>query len=92
LGGYHADSLTMWSEEYQEWYYKEQLAMLQRLPAGYSGISPWILTDFRSPRRNNPRFQEGWNNKGLIDQQGGKKKAWYLFYNYYLKIKSRPIM
>jgi beta-glucuronidase len=27
------------------------------------GLSPWILKDFRSPRRQNPDFQMGWNRK-----------------------------
>ncbi|MBO9566719.1 MAG: beta-glucuronidase [Niastella sp.] len=89
LGGYHVDNRTMWSEEYQAWYYEEQLSMLEHMPPGFSGISPWLLADFRSPRRNNPRFQDGWNNKGLIDQQGRKKKAFYLVNNYYKKIKTQ---
>src|SRR5947199_9060856 len=50
LSGYHADSLTRWSEEYQEWYYKEQIAMLKIMPDNFVGISPWILVDFRSPK------------------------------------------
>jgi len=87
LGGYHADSLTMWSEEFQEWYYKEQVAMLKRMPDNFAGISPWILADFRSPRRNHPVYQEGWNNKGLIDQQGNRKKAFYILRNYYAEME-----
>jgi beta-glucuronidase len=87
LGGYHADSLTMWSEEFQEWYYKEQVAMLKRMPDNFAGISPWILVDFRSPRRNHPVYQEGWNNKGLFDQQGNKKKAFYILRNYYAEME-----
>lgn len=83
LGGMHADSLTLWSEEFQEWYYKEQVAMLKRMPDNFVGISPWVLADFRSPRRNNPVYQEGWNNKGLIDQKGNKKKAFYVLKEYY---------
>jgi len=50
LSGFHADSLTRWSEEYQEWYFKEQIAMMKRMPDNYVGLSPWILVDFRSPR------------------------------------------
>ncbi|MES1159966.1 MAG: glycoside hydrolase family 2 TIM barrel-domain containing protein [Bacteroidota bacterium] len=87
LGGYHADSLTLWSEEFQEWYYKEQIAMLKRMPDNFTGISPWILTDFRSPRRNNPTYQDGWNNKGLIDRKGHKKKAFFVLKNYYSAMK-----
>lgn len=86
LGGYHADSTTVWSEEYQEWYYKEQVAMFKNLPPGFAGLSPWILNDFRSPRRNNPTYQNGWNNKGLYDQKGRKKKAFYVLQAYYDKM------
>lgn len=89
LGGLHADSLTMWSEEFQEWYYKEQVDMLKRMPDNFVGISPWILADFRSPRRNNPIFQEGWNNKGLIDQKGNRKKAFFILKNYYSGMKAK---
>jgi beta-glucuronidase len=88
LGGYHADSLTRWSEEYQEWYYKEQVKMLDRMPENFVGLSPWILADFRSPKRNNPVYQEGWNNKGLIDHLGRKKKAYYVLQAYYKKMRA----
>jgi beta-glucuronidase len=53
------------------------------MPDNFVGISPWILADFRSPKRNNPQFQEGWNNKGLIDHKGNKKKAFYVLKAYY---------
>jgi beta-glucuronidase len=89
MGGFHADSLTIWSEEYQEWYFREQVAMFKRMPVGFSGVSPWILADFRSPRRNNPVYQEGWNRKGLIDQQGRKKKAFFILKRYYEKIEKK---
>jgi beta-glucuronidase len=82
-GGFFADSLTRFSEEYQEWYFKEQIAMMKRMPGNYVGFSPWILCDFRSPRRNNPVYQEGWNTKGLIDNHGKKKKAFYILKAYY---------
>ena len=88
LGGFHADSATLWSEEFQEWYYREQVAMLQRMPENFVGISPWILADFRSPRRNNPVYQQGWNNKGLIDQKGRKKKAFFILKAYYSRMKA----
>jgi beta-glucuronidase len=89
LGGFHADSLTIWSEEFQEWFYKEQVAMLKRMPASFAGISPWILADFRSPRRNNPVYQEGWNNKGLIDHQGRKKLSFYVLKEYYNQMQKK---
>ena len=88
-GGFHADSLTRFSEEYQEWYFKEQVAMFKRMPAKYVGVSPWILADFRSPRRNNPLYQEGWNRKGLYDDKGNKKKAFYIMKAYYEEIEQK---
>lgn len=81
--GFHADSLTRFSEEYQEWYFKEQVAMFKRMPANFVGLSPWVMADFRSPKRNNPLYQEGWNRKGLFDDKGNKKKAFYILQNYY---------
>jgi len=89
LGGFHGDSLTRWSEEYQEWYYKEQVNMMKHMPDNYIGLSPWILNDFRSPRRNNPVYQEGWNNKGLFDHQGRKKKAFEVLKKYYMEVASK---
>lgn len=85
-GGYHADKRTRWSEEYQEWFFEEQIKMMKRMPENYCGLSPWILTDFRSPRRNHPKYQEGWNRKGLIDDKGNKKKAFFVLQNYYNEI------
>jgi beta-glucuronidase len=87
LGGYHADSLTLWSEEFQARYYTEQIAMLKRMPENFTGVSPWILWDFRSPRRNNPYYQEGWNNKGLVGQKGEKKEAFFVLKDYYEQLK-----
>lgn len=92
LGGFHGDSLTRWSEEYQEWYYKEQVEMMKRMPDNYVGMSPWILNDFRSPRRANPVYQEGWNNKGLIDHRSlQKKKAFYVLKKYYDEMQAKNL-
>jgi beta-glucuronidase len=85
-GGYHADKRTRWSEEYQEWFFEEQIKMMKRMPENFCGLSPWILNDFRSPRRNHPKYQEGWNRKGLYDDKGNKKKAFYVLQNYYNEI------
>lgn len=88
--GFHADKTARFSEEYQEWYYQEQIAMFKSsFPDSYSGISPWILADFRSPRRNNPTYQEGWNTKGLISKNGEKKKAFYVLQAYYKEVMEK---
>ena len=72
--GMHGDALTRFSEEYQADLYRRQLAMLRKVPA-IRGMSPWILVDFRSPRRPLPGVQDGWNRKGLVANDGRKKQA-----------------
>jgi len=82
LAGHHGDALTRWTEEYQESLYEHQLTMLQRIPF-LRGITPWILTDFRSPRRQLPAIQDFWNRKGLIGSRGERKKAFYVLQRFY---------
>jgi beta-glucuronidase len=89
VGGLYGDSATRWTEDFQEWYYREQVAMMKRMPPNFLGLSPWLLNDFRSPRRNNPETQEGWNNKGLYDQKGNKKKAFYVLKAYYDEMEKK---
>ena len=88
LYGQSGDSTvtSSWSEEYQEKLYKDDLEMFKYIP-NLAGISPWILFDFRSPYRFHPTNQEGWNRKGLISDQGYRKKAWYVMKEYYESIK-----
>tara|TARA_A100001015_G_scaffold166554_1_gene185144 strand:+ start:9749 stop:11575 length:1827 start_codon:yes stop_codon:yes gene_type:complete len=82
LQGYHGDEQTIWSEAYQNALYRETLPTLMRIPQ-ISGISPWILVDFRSPRRTLIPYQNGWNRKGLISETGNKKQAFYTLRNFY---------
>lgn len=82
LAGYHGDSLTIFSEEYQAWLYKESLIMLGKIPQ-VRGLSPWILTDFRSPRRLLADIQDGFNRKGVIGQRGERKKAFWVLQQFY---------
>jgi beta-glucuronidase len=80
--GFHADALTRFSEEYQADVYKRTLPMLEKIP-GFSGCTPWILCDFRSPRRLLPGIQDGWNIKGLISNRGEKKLAFNVLKDFY---------
>jgi beta-glucuronidase len=70
------------SEEYQAEYYRQTLAMLGRIPT-LGGISPWILKDFRSPRRQRPGIQDGWNRKGLVSETGEPKLAFEVLAEWY---------
>lgn len=88
-GGYHGEKEQRWTEEFQEWYYEETIKMMQQMPENFSGMMPWILADFRSPKRNNPKFQDGWNRKGLIDDKGNKKKAFFTLKEYYENMETQ---
>ena len=88
LGGYHADTETRWSEEYQESFFENQLKLISSID-GLRGTSPWILVDFRSPKRLNPVYQDGWNRKGLISSTGQKKKAFFVMRNFYDSLQQR---
>ena len=70
------------SEEFQADFYRATLKMADTLPT-LRGLSPWILKDFRSPRRQNPDFQQGWNRKGLISETGQRKQAFDVLAGYY---------
>jgi beta-glucuronidase len=76
LYGYHDAGAAphKFSEEYQAEYYRRTLEMAAKVPF-LRGLSPWILKDFRSPRRQHPVYQQGWNRKGLISETGQRKLA-----------------
>lgn len=84
VAGYHADANTRWSEEFQERLYEESLKMMDKID-GLSGLSPWILKDFRSSRRVLPDVQDYYNRKGLVSSEGQRKKAFYVMKKYYDK-------
>jgi len=83
LQGMHGDSLTRWTEEYQAYVYKEQVKLMKRIPQ-LNGMTPWVLADFRSPRRSLPGIQDFWNRKGIISDKGIKKKR-FIFCRIFIK-------
>lgn len=85
LAGFHGDALTRWSEEYQDSVYKHNIDMLAKVPF-VRGMTPWLLKDFRSPRRQLPRIQDFWNRKGLISDQGQRKMAFQTLKAFYLQV------
>lgn len=82
LQGLHGEKTTRWTEEYQEELYIRTIEMLQRIE-GLAGTSPWVLKDFLSPRRQLPNIQDWFNRKGLVSDQGMKKKAFYVLQEWY---------
>jgi beta-glucuronidase len=80
--GNHGDANQRWTEEQQVYVFKHQFVMLGKIPQ-LRGVTPWILVDFRSPTRNIPKLQDGYNRKGLISEDGKKKQGFSLFQKTY---------
>ena len=80
--GYHGAKNQRWTEEFQENLYRENIAMIEKID-GLSGTTPWILKDFRSPRRVLPGIQDFYNRKGLVSDKGTKKKAFFVLKQWY---------
>ena len=86
LQGLHGDKDEIWTEEYQDEVFKNNLIMIDNI-SFLRGLSPWILMDFRSPRRHLRRIQADFNRKGLISENGIRKKAFFRLQEYYLNKK-----
>jgi beta-glucuronidase len=82
--GLHGGTNQKFTEEYQENLFRQQIAMLKQIPF-LRGTSPWILMDFRSPRRPLPGIQDFYNRKGLLSEKGEKKKAFYVMQEWYAR-------
>ncbi len=80
--GLHGGEDQRWTEEFQANIYRHQLGMLNKIPQ-LRGMSPWILMDFRSPNRPLTGIQDEFNRKGLISDQGQKKKAFFILQKAY---------
>jgi beta-glucuronidase len=75
----------LFSEDYQKALYIKQVETFKKYPF-IAGLSPWILYDFRCPRRFN-RYQEGYNRKGLIyADRKTKKAAFFVMRDFYSEI------
>jgi len=62
------------------------VAMFKRIPF-LSGTVPWILMDFRSPRRQLSGIQDFFNRKGLYSDRGNRKLAFYVLRDYYRTVE-----
>jgi len=82
LQGKHGAQDERWTEEYQEYLYEKQTAMFERINF-LRGTTPWILVDFRSPKRPLANIQDYWNRKGLVAPDGQKKKAFFVMKRFY---------
>lgn len=72
LAGHHGATDELFTEENQARVYEQQIAHLARAPF-VCGMTPWLLYDFRSERRQTV-FNQGFNRKGLIAQDKSTRK------------------
>jgi beta-glucuronidase len=86
LQGLHGDELDVFTEELQAKIYRSQIEALDRI-SFLRGFSPWILQDFRSPRRALPDIQDFFNRKGLISDRGVKKAAFSVLREFYRRLE-----
>lgn len=82
LAGHHGDASEYFTEERQAYVYEENLKMFSRI-SSLCGTAPWILVDFRSPRRPMNGIQDEYNRKGLISEKGQKKMAFEIMRKWY---------
>ena len=84
--GRHGAVTERFTEEYQAKLYEKNIEMLSRIPE-LAGSCPWILKDFRSPRRQLNGIQDEFNRKGLISENGERKQAFYIMQKWYCSMQ-----
>ncbi len=80
--GRHGKPDERFTEEYLVRLYESNIRMMKNIP-GLAGCTPWILKDFRSPRRALDGIQDDFNRKGLVSEKGEKKDAFYTLQRWY---------
>ena len=88
LQGLHGDKDQRWTEEFQANIYQHNVKMFDHIDF-LRGTTPWILMDFRSPKRVLPDIQDGWNRKGLISDKGQRKESFYIMQKWYERMKEK---
>lgn len=85
--GFRGDPTEPWSEDLAARIYERQIEWFRSgtIP-NLRGVSPWILKDFRSPRRVLYNVQDGYNRKGLISKDGFRKLDFAVLQRYYRQV------
>lgn len=80
--GHHGTISDKGTEECMEYIYERQVEILGSIPY-IKGSTPWILFDFRCPRRTTP-IQGYFNRKGLVNEDRTyKKPGFYIMQKFY---------
>lgn len=86
MKGYHGTAQDKGTEECQEKIYQQQIEVIKDIEY-IKGMTPWILYDFRCPRRTS-HIQGYYNRKGLLSEDKTyKKPAFYVLQEYYRSIR-----
>ena len=85
LPGHRGSKEDKGTEDCQADIYRRQLNVLKEIPY-IRGITPWILYDFRCPRRTSV-IQNYYNRKGLLSpDKRGKKLAFAILKEFYAEL------
>ena len=76
------EDMLMFSEDFQALVYEKQIEIYKN-QEGIVGMSPWVLKDFRATLRQHQGIQDYFNRKGLIDDNGQPKKAFFVLQKFY---------
>ena len=88
LPGQHGTVTDKGTEECQAFIYEQQVAALGRIDY-VKGMTPWILYDFRCPRRTSV-LQKYYNRKGLCSPDKAQKKlAFSILQAFYRKLSGK---
>ncbi len=86
LQGLHGGLEDKGTEEYQAYVYERQIDTIRKI-SYIKGMTPWILYDFRCPRRT-AAIQKYYNRKGLLSEDKKyKKPAFAVLKKFYEEIK-----
>lgn len=85
LAGHHGTITDKGTEECQKYVYEKQIETLRNI-SYIKGMTPWILVDFRCPRRSS-YIQKYYNRKGLVNEDKTyRKPAFYVLQNFYREL------
>lgn len=86
LAGHHGTITDKGTEECQAYVYEMQISTLREIDY-IKGMTPWILYDFRCPRRTS-FIQNYYNRKGLLSEDKKyRKPAFWILQEFYKTIK-----
>lgn len=80
--GHHGTITDKGTEECQRFVFEKQIETMRDIPY-IKGMTPWILYDYRTPRRTSV-IEKFYNRKGLLSQDKTyKKPAYYVMQKFY---------